>query len=73
MKPQFEAGAREASKGKGVIRDEAVRQRAFAEVRAQLAAAGFVVAGECDSRLRGPKGNLERFVLCTRGGALGDS
>ena len=64
IKPQFEAGVREVSRGKGVIRDEAVRERVLAEVRSQITAAGLVIQAECDSRLRGPKGNLERFMLC---------
>lgn len=66
VKPQFEAGEAEARKGRGVIRDEAVRQRVLAEVREQITEAGFTITAECDSRLRGPKGNLERFMLCTR-------
>ena len=33
VKPQFEAGRDEVSKGRGVIRDEAVRQRVLKEIR----------------------------------------
>jgi 23S rRNA (cytidine1920-2'-O)/16S rRNA (cytidine1409-2'-O)-methyltransferase len=66
VKPQFEAGEAEASKGRGVIRDEAVRQRVFSEVRAQLSEAGFTLVSECDCRVKGPKGNVEHFVLCMK-------
>jgi 23S rRNA (cytidine1920-2'-O)/16S rRNA (cytidine1409-2'-O)-methyltransferase len=66
IKPQFEAGEAEARKGRGVIRDEAVRQTVLEQVRQQISDAGFTITAECDSRLRGPKGNLERFMLCSR-------
>jgi 23S rRNA (cytidine1920-2'-O)/16S rRNA (cytidine1409-2'-O)-methyltransferase len=66
VKPQFEAGRKEASRGRGVIRDPAVREAAIARVRAAVAAAGFEVLGECESQLAGPKGNLERFILAVR-------
>jgi 23S rRNA (cytidine1920-2'-O)/16S rRNA (cytidine1409-2'-O)-methyltransferase len=66
IKPQFEAGEAEARKGRGVIRDEAVRRAVLEQVRQQISDAGFAITAECDSRLRGPKGNLERFVLCSR-------
>lgn len=64
VKPQFEAGKEEVSRGKGVIRDEAVRERAIDGARAAVAAAGFEILSEADSRVRGPKGNLERFLHC---------
>ncbi len=63
VKPQFEAGRLEVARGKGVIRDEAVRERTVARVSSAIAAAGFDVVGEVDSVLAGPKGNRERFVL----------
>jgi 23S rRNA (cytidine1920-2'-O)/16S rRNA (cytidine1409-2'-O)-methyltransferase len=63
VKPQFEAGRLEVARGKGVIRDEDVRQRAVARVSAAIAEAGFDLLGEVDSVLAGPKGNRERFVL----------
>ncbi|HEX2879254.1 MAG TPA: TlyA family RNA methyltransferase [Polyangiaceae bacterium] len=66
IKPQFEAGETEARKARGVIRDETVRQAVLEQVRQQIREAGFAIAAECDSRLRGPKGNLEHFVLCSR-------
>jgi 23S rRNA (cytidine1920-2'-O)/16S rRNA (cytidine1409-2'-O)-methyltransferase len=63
VKPQFEAGRLEVARGKGVIRDEDVRQRAVARVTAAMTEAGFELLGEVDSVLAGPKGNRERFVL----------
>jgi 23S rRNA (cytidine1920-2'-O)/16S rRNA (cytidine1409-2'-O)-methyltransferase len=66
VKPQFEAGKEAASRGRGVIRDTAVRDRAIAEVRRQVIATGFTIVGEVDSALPGPKGNIERFLYATR-------
>jgi 23S rRNA (cytidine1920-2'-O)/16S rRNA (cytidine1409-2'-O)-methyltransferase len=66
VKPQFEAGREAAAKGRGVIRDEATRLGAIAEARAAIEGAGFEVLGEVDSAVRGPKGNLERFVRARR-------
>ena len=63
VKPQFEAGRLEVARGKGVIRDEAVRERTVARVSSAIADAGFDLLGEVDSVLAGPKGNRERFVL----------
>jgi 23S rRNA (cytidine1920-2'-O)/16S rRNA (cytidine1409-2'-O)-methyltransferase len=63
VKPQFEAGRLEVARGKGVIRDEGVRQQAVARVSSAIEAAGFDLLGEADSVLPGPKGNRERFVL----------
>lgn len=66
VKPQFEAGREAARRGRGVIRDEATRLAAIGSAREALAAAGFEVVAEVDSSLRGPKGNLERFVWAVR-------
>jgi 23S rRNA (cytidine1920-2'-O)/16S rRNA (cytidine1409-2'-O)-methyltransferase len=66
VKPQFEVGRAEASRGKGVIRDEAVRTSAIAEARAAIGAVGFTVRGEADCVIAGPKGNLEAFFHAAR-------
>ncbi len=66
VKPQFEAGVREASKGRGVIRDADVREQAIASGRSAVEAAGFRILAEVDSALAGPKGNVERFLYATR-------
>lgn len=64
VKPQFEAGKAEVDKGRGVIRDEAVRAAALAKVRefARTELASCAVAGEMDSPIEGADGNRE-FLL----------
>ncbi len=66
IKPQFEAGRREVSRGRGVIRDPTVRADAIASARAAIEEAGFRTVSECDSALPGPKGNVERFLYAER-------
>jgi 23S rRNA (cytidine1920-2'-O)/16S rRNA (cytidine1409-2'-O)-methyltransferase len=63
VKPQFEVGREEATRSRGVIRDDALRLGAVERVKASLARAGFELLGDEDSVLPGPKGNRERFVL----------
>ena len=60
VKPQFEAGRREAPKG--VVRDPAVQRRVVRDVATALAGCGAEPVGVVDSGLPGPKGNRE-FVL----------
>jgi 23S rRNA (cytidine1920-2'-O)/16S rRNA (cytidine1409-2'-O)-methyltransferase len=62
IKPQFEAGREEVSKGRGVVRDPEVRARAIADAVAAVEAARFEILGTCDAPIEGPKGNLEAFV-----------
>jgi 23S rRNA (cytidine1920-2'-O)/16S rRNA (cytidine1409-2'-O)-methyltransferase len=62
VKPQFEAGRAEAARGRGVIRDPAVRARVQAEVSAALEGAGASIMGWMDSPLLGPEGNRELLV-----------
>jgi len=69
VKPQFEVGAALASRGKGVVRDEAARQEAIAAAIDAVCAAGFVLLARSDSVLRGAKGNLEAFVHAKRASA----
>ena len=66
VKPQFEAGREAASRGKGVIRDEAVRARAIEHAADAVQRAGFSIVAKCDSALPGPKGNREAFVHARR-------
>jgi 23S rRNA (cytidine1920-2'-O)/16S rRNA (cytidine1409-2'-O)-methyltransferase len=66
VKPQFEVGRGEVGKG-GVVRDEAKRAAAVDRVRAALVDLGFVVRGESESVLAGPKGNREVFLWGTSG------
>jgi 23S rRNA (cytidine1920-2'-O)/16S rRNA (cytidine1409-2'-O)-methyltransferase len=73
VKPQFEVGRVEASRGKGVIRDPAVRATAIADARAAVEVAGFDVLGEIDCVITGPKGNLEAFLYARRRLSSGNS
>lgn len=67
VKPQFEAGKAAVSRGRGVIRDPEVRERAIDDVRQAVAEAGFTIRSEVDSTVAGPKGNVERFIFATHG------
>jgi 23S rRNA (cytidine1920-2'-O)/16S rRNA (cytidine1409-2'-O)-methyltransferase len=71
VKPQFEVGREEASRGRGVVRDEKVRAAAVEGVAAAVLGAGFAIEGQCDSVLPGPKGNREVFLHARRAGAAG--
>jgi 23S rRNA (cytidine1920-2'-O)/16S rRNA (cytidine1409-2'-O)-methyltransferase len=62
VKPQFEVGRAEASRGKGVIRDPEVREAALADVRDALRSRGAVIMGEMTSPLKGGSGNVEFLV-----------
>ena len=66
VKPQFEAGREAASRGRGVIRDEGVREAAIAGARQALTIEGLAFVAEIDSGVPGPKGNVERFVWARR-------
>ena len=59
IKPQFEAGREEASRGRGVIRDPAVHRQVLDEVLNFSLELGYGVKGLIRSPLRGPKGNVE--------------
>lgn len=63
IKPQFEVGREEATRTAGVIRDPKIRAAAIAQVIHQVRDRGFTVLAEHKCRLKGPKGNLEHFVL----------
>jgi 23S rRNA (cytidine1920-2'-O)/16S rRNA (cytidine1409-2'-O)-methyltransferase len=67
VKPQFEAGRAEADKGRGVIRDDSVRQAALASVRdfALAHLPGARLEGSMESPIEGADGNRE-FLLCLR-------
>ncbi len=67
VKPQFEVGRERVGKG-GVVRDDALRAGAVAAVRSAAEALGYEPGGEAESRLAGPKGNREVFLLLRRKG-----
>lgn len=62
IKPQFEAGRKDAAKGEGVIRDPLIHRRILIEILEFAVQAGFQVAGLIKSPLTGPKGNIEFLV-----------
>jgi 23S rRNA (cytidine1920-2'-O)/16S rRNA (cytidine1409-2'-O)-methyltransferase len=62
VKPQFEVGKGAVGKG-GVVRDEAKRQQAVRAIAEFAREAGYVVVGEAASRIPGPRGNREVFLL----------
>jgi 23S rRNA (cytidine1920-2'-O)/16S rRNA (cytidine1409-2'-O)-methyltransferase len=68
IKPQFEVGRGQVGKG-GVVRDPEAREDAVRSVIEHAAGLGLIVAGRADSRVAGPKGNVEVFVHFNRGGA----
>jgi 23S rRNA (cytidine1920-2'-O)/16S rRNA (cytidine1409-2'-O)-methyltransferase len=65
VKPQFEAGRTEVSRGKGVIRDPGLRRAALEKVASAFASQGATIMGAMASPLLGPAGNAE-FILHAR-------
>lgn len=61
VKPQFEAGRKFVGKG-GVVRDDKKRREAVRTVATAAVETGYVVIGEAESRVFGPKGNREVFL-----------
>jgi len=70
IKPQFEVGHREASKGKGVIRDPELWRRAVSDVIAAFEGLGATMMGVMVSPLRGADGNVEFLAGFQVGGEL---
>ena len=73
VKPQFEAGRREASRGRGVIRDPGVWETALRDVISALDVAGATMMGVMVSPLRGADGNVEFLVYLRVGSFAGRS
>jgi 23S rRNA (cytidine1920-2'-O)/16S rRNA (cytidine1409-2'-O)-methyltransferase len=65
VKPQFEAGRVEASRGRGVIRDPEVHRRTLGEVATALVDSGAVIMGAMPSPLTGHSGNVEFLLHAT--------
>ena len=61
IKPQFELEPNEINKG--VVRDENLRQKAINKIKDVAINLGLETVKEQDSGIKGPKGNLEHFVL----------
>jgi 23S rRNA (cytidine1920-2'-O)/16S rRNA (cytidine1409-2'-O)-methyltransferase len=69
IKPQFEAGKREADKGAGVIRDPAIHERVLKDLRTFVTAELLLTwTGVVESPLLGPAGNKEFLVLIEKTG-----
>lgn len=59
IKPQFEAGKKEVSRGDGVIRDPDVHQQVLTDILQFAQTQRFGIRGLIQSPLVGPKGNIE--------------
>jgi len=59
IKPQFEAGRKEAARGKGVVRDPKVHERVLLDVLTFSLGEGYEIKGLARSPVLGPKGNVE--------------
>jgi 23S rRNA (cytidine1920-2'-O)/16S rRNA (cytidine1409-2'-O)-methyltransferase len=66
IKPQFEAGRQEVSRGRGVIRDDDVRERVIAQTLEEVRQARFTTIADAACVLTGPKGNREHFVYARK-------
>jgi 23S rRNA (cytidine1920-2'-O)/16S rRNA (cytidine1409-2'-O)-methyltransferase len=62
IKPQFEAGKKDVSRGDGVIRDPEIHRQVLFDVLGFAQKEGFGVRGLIKSPLLGPKGNAEFLV-----------
>ena len=62
IKPQFEAGREEVSKGAGVIHDPRIHRQVLEDILGFARGVGFGLKGLVKSSLKGPKGNVEFLV-----------
>jgi 23S rRNA (cytidine1920-2'-O)/16S rRNA (cytidine1409-2'-O)-methyltransferase len=69
VKPQFEAGRVEVSRGRGVVRDRDVHRRALETVAGAMHDGGAAIRGAMASPITGHAGNVE-FLLYARKGGL---
>jgi 23S rRNA (cytidine1920-2'-O)/16S rRNA (cytidine1409-2'-O)-methyltransferase len=60
LKPQFEAGVKDAHKG--IIKNDSIRRRILSDFE-EWARLSFVIKAKADSEVAGAKGNRERFYL----------
>jgi len=59
IKPQFEAGRKDVSRGDGVIRDPYLHRQVLLDVLTYAQSEGFGIKGLVRSPITGPKGNVE--------------
>ena len=62
IKPQFEAGKKDVSRGDGVIRDPGDSSSGLLDVLNYAVQENFAIQGLIKSPLLGPKGNAEFLV-----------
>jgi 23S rRNA (cytidine1920-2'-O)/16S rRNA (cytidine1409-2'-O)-methyltransferase len=62
IKPQFEAGKKDVSRGDGVIRDPEIHKQVLFDILSYAKNSGFGLHGLTKSPLLGPKGNAEFLV-----------
>jgi len=72
IKPQFEAGRKQVSRGKGVIRDPLVHRQVLVEILECAEGLGYAVRGLIRSPLTGPKGNAEFLAWLVWGELSGE-
>jgi 23S rRNA (cytidine1920-2'-O)/16S rRNA (cytidine1409-2'-O)-methyltransferase len=69
VKPQFEVGRERVGKG-GMVKDEAARAQALADVVAWLEGVGWRVLTTADSPITGGDGNREFLLRAVRSGTV---
>jgi 23S rRNA (cytidine1920-2'-O)/16S rRNA (cytidine1409-2'-O)-methyltransferase len=62
IKPQFEAGRKDVSRGDGVVRDPEIHKQVLLDVLGFAQQESFSIRGLIKSPLLGPKGNVEFLV-----------
>jgi 23S rRNA (cytidine1920-2'-O)/16S rRNA (cytidine1409-2'-O)-methyltransferase len=62
IKPQFEAGKKDVSRGDGVIRDPEIHRQVLTDILNYAQQERFAIQGLIKSPLLGPKGNVEFLV-----------
>ncbi len=67
IKPQFEAGRKDAAKGSGVIRDAKIHRKILFDTLEFAIVNGFQFEGLITSPLIGPKGNIEFLAYLSVG------
>lgn len=72
VKPQFEAGRAEVSRGRGVVRDPEVWRRVLSNIVVVIEEAGGAIMGAMVSPLRGADGNVEFLLHLRPAGAAND-
>jgi 23S rRNA (cytidine1920-2'-O)/16S rRNA (cytidine1409-2'-O)-methyltransferase len=72
VKPQFEAGRKEVSRGKGVIRNPVIHRQVLLDILNNAVELGYAARGLIRSPLTGPKGNAEFLVWLVWGETQGE-